>query len=1101
MKLTIVLLTTLMTCAFATGHSQAVTFSGREVPLQQVFTVIENQTGYVVFSNRNILENAKPVTISASNMPLTVFLQAVMKDQPFEFLIEGKTIVLSPKKNFTPASQLLAPPGRDLHGFVHDEKTRAPVRGVTISINGTNKATQTDEKGNFILKGIEGGITITLTCIGFEKKEAKVPESTTTILIALRIATNELDQAVVQAYGITSKRLATGNITRVTGEEIRRQPVMNPMSALQGRVPGLVVTHLSGNASSPIKLQIRGRNSINPNMITEPLYVIDGIPQTVLEAGNITYNSEGVSAGFVQAGVSYTKGQSPFFNINPKDIESIEVLKDADATAIYGSRAANGVILITTRKGQPGRTSFEVSAQQGWVTVARFPKMMSLRDYLDMRYEALRNDGITPTIENAPDLKRWDTTRSTDWVRELLGTGRNTDVSATLSGGDVRTNFRVSAGYTDQVDLNSRSGGNKRGTIHLNLRHTSVNQKLTISIMASYSASKVDAISDPTTGFATAPNAPPIFDEAGKLNYAAYNTSPNTDYFPFDYILRPNIQKTNYLNANLAVSYTLLKGLLVTGSLSYGNMSNTNDLFIPLASNNPLRFSFSQMIAGSTKNTNVAFEPQLNYSRSISKGRVSVMLSATMQTTNTTTGTIIGYGYSNDDLMRDIRNAQQIEVSNTYFDFKYAAASGRINYNWDQKYILNLQARRDGSARFAPGRQFGNFGSVGAAWIATEEAWLQKALPSWISFIKFRGSYGITGSDNVGNYEYMARYGVQQPGSNRPMYTYNGIQPYVSLLPVNQDYHWEEQHMLEGGLNLGFLEDRITAELAVYRKRSGNQLTLLPTPSYTGFESVRANWDAVVQNSGVEASVRVEIIRKKDLRLVAHANISRNTNKLISYPGIEKSPYAASYRVGQSLQLRHFLKLTGVNPLTGDYSFEDYNKDGLITNNSSVFPGTGNDDRYVAYDLNPKYYGGFGTDLTWKSYGLSLQFGYANQIGPPAHIGLSVGGMSNLVLPSDMMSNHWRKPGDIAKYPKFSTVGDNRGAEFVNASFIRLNSVQFSYSMPEKISQKAGLQSCVFSLNISNLFVITNYGMDPEIKSGSFNPVPRTIVGRLSFTL
>lgn len=1100
MKLTLVLLTTLLTCTYATGLSQSVTFSGKEVPLRQVFTVIENQTGYVVFSNREILDAAKPVTIAASNMPITDFLQAVMKDQPFEFLIEGKTIVLSPKK-YLPAPVQIIPPGRDIPGLVYDEKSREPVRGVTIAVNGTNQVTQTDEKGTFLLKGIEGDITITITCIGYEKKVMKITSAFITIITTLNIATSELDQAVVQAYGITSKRLATGNITKVTGDEIRRQPVMNPMVALQGKVPGLEVTQLSGNASSPVKLQIRGRNSINPNMLTEPLYVIDGIPQTVLEAGTYTYNSDGVSAGFAQASLSYTKGQSPFFSINPRDIESIEVLKDGDATAMYGSRAANGVILITTKKAQAGRTSFEVNVQQGVVTIPRYPEMMSLRDYLDMRYEALKNDGITPTIDNAPDLLRWDTTRSTNWIKELLGTGKNTDIAATLSGGDLHTSFRLSGGYTDQTDLNSRSGGNKRGTLHLNLRHTSFDQKLTVSMTSGFSSSKVDAISDPASGFATAPNAPAIFDEAGNLNYAAYNTSPFNNNFMFDYILRPNILKTNTLNSNLVVSYTLLKGLVLSGSLSYQSMNNTNEVFMPLAAIDPQTFGLSTLFSGSTKNSNVAFEPQLNYTRSISKGRLSVMVTGTMQKTHTSTESISAYGFTNDDLMKSINNAMFSTINNTAFDYRYAAVSARIHYNWEQKYILNLQARRDGSSRFAPGKQYGNFGSVGASWIATEEEWLQKALPAWVSFVKFRGSYGITGSDNIGNYEYLPRYATQQPGSSTPMYTYNGVQPYVSILPVNQNYRWEEQHTLEGGLNLGFLEDRINLDMAVYRKRSGNQLTEIPTPYYTGFDLIKANWDAIVQNSGVEASVRVDVIRKKDLRFVAYANISRNVNKLKSYPGIENSPYAARYKVGESLRKQYVLKVTGVDPLTGNYSFEDYNKDGRITTNNSVFPGTEDDDRYVAYDLNPKYFGGFGTELTWKQYALSLHFGYSNHLAPPPYMGLSAGRMANLVLPSDMMGNHWRKPGDMAKYPKFSTNADNRGSEYVNASFIRLNAVNVNYSMPEKLTKKAGLQSCMFSLSVSNLFVITSYGMDPEIKGGSFNPIPRTIVGKLSFTL
>lgn len=1101
MKLTIVLLTTMLTCAAATGLSQSVTFSGKDVPLKQVFTAIEKQTGYVVFSNRNTLDDAKPVSISATKMPLTEFLSAVLKDQPFEFLIEGTTIVLSPKKIVPPPIQLFPPAGRDITGFIFDEKTSAPLRGVTIAVNGTNKATQTDEKGGFILKGMEGDFTITLSSIGYEKKVVKISKNATSIVESMKVATNELDQAVVQAYGITSKRLATGNITRVTGEEIRRQPVMNPMAALQGKVPGMELSYMTPNASSPIKIQIRGRNSINPNAITEPLYVIDGIPQTVLESGIITRNAHGVSQGFVQNGISYTQGQSPFFNINPRDIESIEVLKDADATAIYGSRAANGVILITTKKAQPGRTAFEMNVQQGIVMLPRTPEMLSLREYLDMRYEALKNDGITPTEQNAPDLTVWDTTRSTNWVKELLRTGKNTDVSATLSGGDQRTSFRLGAGYSQMAELNTRSGGNKRGTLHLNLRHTSLNQKMTVSLTTSYAVSKVDAVNDPTDAYTLPPNAPAIYNEVGKLNYAAYNPDPRFDNFKFAYLLQPNIQKTNILNSNLTINYSLFKGLTLTGSFSYQNMHNTNDILRPTAALDPRLSPYSSAIFGDTRNSNLAFEPQLNYTRHIAKGRLSVLVAGTMQKTRSTSEMATGLMFPSDDQMESIGLAQFKDIANTAFDFKYAAISTRINYNWDQKYILNLQARRDGSSRFAPGSQYGNFGSIGASWIATEEEWLQKELPSWVSFIKLRGSYGITGSDNIGNYEYLPRYSTKPAGRSQNMFTYNDIQPYVSIIPVNQEYRWEEQTTLEGGLNLGFLEDRISVDLAIYRKRSGNQLTQLPTPAYSGFTTVRANWAAVVRNQGIEAAIRMELIRKKDLRLSVYANITRNTNKLIDYPGLEFSPFVNRLKVGESLNMRYIKKITGVNPLTGEYSFEDYNKDGRITDNNSVFPGTADDDNYLAYDLTPKYFGGFGTELTWKQYSLSLQFAYANQIGPPAQVGLSAGRMANVILFDDLMANRWRQPGDIAKYPKFTTLGDNRGVEYINTGYIRLNAVQFSYAMPDKLSKKAGLQACNFSLRVSNLFTITRHKLDPSIATGSFNPIPRIIVANLSFTL
>jgi hypothetical protein len=532
-------------------------------------------------------------------------------------------------------------------------------------------------------------------------------------------------------------------------------------------------------------------------------------------------------------------------------------------------------------------------------------------------------------------------------------------------------------------------------------------------------------------------------------------------------------------------------------------MQNTNDILEPFAAEDPrgrIFFKGSAMFSG-TKNNNLAFEPQLNYTRSIAKGRLSVLLAATMQTTSTTTNTVQAADFPNDDQMQSVSQANFTEISNTAFDYKYAALFTRINYNWDQKYILNLQARRDGSSRFAPGSRFGNFGSIGASWIATEEEWLQKLLPSWFSFIKLRSSYGITGSDNVGDYEYLPRYSTSSAGATRRMFTYSDVQAYVSIIPVNQQYRWEALRSLEAGLSLGFMDDRVTLDLSAYDKRSSNQLTQLPTPLYTGFSRVRANWEATVRNQGIEAAVRADIIRKKDLRLTVFGNISRNTNTLIAYPGLENSPFASRLKIGESLNMVYIKKVTGVNPLTGEYSFEDHNKDGQIVENYNVFPGTGNDDRSLAYDLNPKFFGGFGTDLSWKRYSLSLNFAYSNQIGPPAYVGVNPGGMANLILPEDMLANHWRKPGDVVKYAKFSMITDARGTEFVNTSYLRMTAVQFSYAMPEKLTKKAGLQACNFSVRASNIFTITRHKMDPSSRSGSFMPMPTIIVGNLSITL
>lgn len=1103
MKLTALLILLSFFQLRARSIAQTVTFSGKDVPLQKVFSAVEMQTGYFFFYNETLLKGSHPVTLEVANIPLESFLSLLFNDLPLKYSIKKKAIIISGKL-VAPVDQVSTPPGITVSGVVYDEKTGMPVSGANVVVNTSGKATKTDEKGMFVLNGIGENAQITISCIGYEKTTLITGKKDAFHTVLMRIAISELDQAVVQGYGLTSKRLATGNIVKISGEEIRKQPVMNPLMALQGRVPGMIVTPTSGNASSPVKVEIRGRNALNPEFFSEPLYVIDGVPQTVLNVKGAPNYNQGVSSGFIQGGISATKGQSPLFSLNPDDIESIEVLMDGDATAIYGSRAANGVILITTKRARPGKTNFNLRIEQGIVMAPRYPKMLTTQEYLAMRREAFTNDGIIPTAANAPDLTVWDTTRNTDWIRDVLGTGKNTAVSAGLSGGDNKTSFSISSNYVKQVDLFNRSGSNQRATLNIALSHHSPNQKLSVNLKANYGFTKVDAMNDNKSAFTLPPNAPPIYNAKGALNYDDWNAVGMGSQYPFVYLLSPAIAKTNSLTSGLSINYELLKGLTLSADAGYTNMQNTNDFFSPIAAQNPARSPLGSATFGRTRNNSWILEPQLRYTRFIGLGSLTVQVGGSLQTVYTSGLTITASGYTNDELLRSISSAPSQMASEGYSEYKYAAVFARINYNWDSKYILNINARRDGSSRFAPGRQFGNFGSIGASWIASEERWLKDRLPSWFNFIKLRGSYGLTGGDNIGDYQYLSQWSAKQPGNFAPMFKYNGLQPYVPIHAVNQQYHWEEVRNIEGALNLGFLKERANLTLAWYRKRSGNQLTELPTPIYTGFPSVVANWVATVQNSGLDVTLNAMLIKKKDLSLSLSFNLNNNKNKLIAYPGIESSPYATRYKVGQSLDMKYLLKYVGVDPATGLYSFEDYNKDGKVFKNISVVPGTFDDDRFIAINLAPKYAGGFGTDLRYKDFAFSLYFDFINKMGTHPYLSVTPGKMSNLVLPEEVVNNHWRKPGDKADYARYTStflsnnISDSDRA-YMDASFIRLNNIALSYSLPEKLVKKAAMQSCSFSITAQNVFTITRYKMDPEIQNMSFNPIPRVITGTLSF--
>lgn len=1105
--LTILLLTVLQIPI--TVSAQKITYSGKKVPLQKLFKEIKKQTSYVVVFNPKILDSSITATVNAKDQPLEEFMRTILSNTALVYSIVGTTIVVAKKPGtsgtgYAGGGPMFVVAPRDITGNVYDSKTNQPLAFVSILVAGASRGTQTNERGAFTLKKVESSDKITFTFIGYESLTLLAGDLESNASVRMKLATNELDQAVVKAYGVTSKRLNTGSIARVTAEEIERQPVMNPLLALQGRVPGLVMTPTSGNSSSPVKIEIRGRNSIDPLQLTDPLYVIDGIPGNQVNLQGAV--QDGVSYGVEQAGAAYLKGQSPLFAINPRDIESIEILKDADATAIYGSRAANGVILINTKKGRPGKTKLDISYTDGLVMPSRHVKMLTTPEYLAIRREAFKNDGIfNPSVDAAPDLMLWDSTRQTDWQKEILGTGRSNLTSVTLSGGDARNTFRLNGSYDKTVDLMATSGSTQRGAFAFNFRHRSPDEKLTVEAILNYSTTKVDAVTYTSNIYNLPPNAPPIYKEDGKLNFDGWRIGYGViQKFAFGYLLQPILSKTNQFSGNINISYELLPGFTVSARASVGNSLNNNQRLVPSTSLDPLGYALPEAMFGNTKGTNMVLDPQLSYNTMIGRGRLTAQLMGNYQYSTMRGLTNWGMGYTNDNMLHTINNAPvKITVEN-YGENKFVSLRALLNYNWENKYIINLSAARDGSSRFAPGKQFGQFGSIGLGWIASDEIWMRKLLPEWFSFLKFNGSYGITGSDMGQDYRYLSRWSVTDPAEYQmPVWSYGGIQSYLPTQAVNDKYHWQSNKQINLATTMGFWKDRLTLNVEYYMKETSNQLTEIPTAIITGFTSVIGNWDARVRNSGLEGSLTFKLIEKKDLNVNLGFNISANRNKLVSYPGIENSPYATQFKVGKSLSTEYLLHLIGVDPLTGEYAFYDYNKDGVSKINLNRVAGTGDDDRYIERDRNPTFYGGFIPSVYYKNFNFRMTFQFRKQYGLNALAGEAVGRMVNMFLPGELIKNHWQKPGDNKLYQRYTTSGGTNiytsDGSFTDASFVRLTNASVSYSFADKLLKKTGMKGCMISIDAQNLFFISRYkGLDPEIQNLSNVPNPRVITTNLT---
>jgi TonB-linked SusC/RagA family outer membrane protein len=1067
----------------ASGVAQKISFTGENVPLTKVFNAIEDQLGFGVLMPHKLLESSKLVTVKIKDGTLDDLLQKCFEFQPWKvsYTVTGHTIYIS---QVYPSSDQTKdiPPGKNVKvtGSVFNESGQ-PLSGANVTIKETQKGTITNAKGEFDLGWVPSGSTVIVSFVGYAPEVLKINEETSA-KIYLKQAKNELDRAVVQAYGLTTQRLNTGDIAVVTSDQIERQPVTNPLQALEGQVPGLVVQQTSGYASAPFKVEIRGRNSIS-DLPSEPLYIIDGVPLTILTTNNDNYESG--SSGFLQNGLGGpASGQSPFFSINPSDIESISVLKDADATAIYGSRGANGVIIITTKKGRPGKAKLDITFRQGISKVTSYYQMLNTQQYLEVRREAFKNDGIVPDAGSAPDLQIWDTTRYTDWQKVLWGgLGQNSNATVSLSGGNVQSTFRLSGSYDRETSILSYSGADQRASVQFNLSHKSLDQKLSLSFTSIYSYAQSNMIE--VGGSVTLPpDAPAIWNSEGALNYAGWQ--PNSDLFSFGNLLQPYTAKTSFLNSQLNIGYELLKGLSLSANLGYSTNYTSQISLEPIISQDPSTNPKGSSQFGNNTGSRTIVEPQIEYKGLVSKGKFDGLIGATLQNVTQSGNRIIGTGYTDDNLLESISNAPVKNAENVAAQYKYAAIFGRINYNWEDKYIVNITARRDGSSRFGPGKQFGEFGAVGGAWIFTEESWLKDHF-KFLDFGKLRGSYGITGNDLIGDYQYLTQW------SASGTFTYNGSATYVPLLHANPNLHWEVNKKLEGAVDLGFFKDRVNLEAAWYRNLCGDQLVSMVLPGITGFTSVTANFPALVQNTGLEGTLKVKFVDAKDFTWLFNFDIGVNRNKLAAFPNILNSPYAYSLFVGQPLNINNLLICTGVDPQTGQYTFKDKNHDGQITANYGP-----TDDLYPI-NLSVKMDGGFGTDLQYKSWQLNLFFHFVSQEAPAAIFASVPGGFSNQ---SVQILNRWQYPGDVAKYARYTTGGVQTDYDFStsngtlsNASYVRLQNASLSFDLSKVIDKRIGLRACKIYVRGQNLFVLTSYnGLDPETHNFGLMPPAKIVI-------
>jgi TonB-linked SusC/RagA family outer membrane protein len=960
-------------------------------------------------------------------------------------------------------------------GTVSDAQGVLP--GVNVQVKNKSVGTFTTDVGTFQITASPEDILL-FSAVGYTSVAIGVGTQTV-IDVTLLEDTTALQEVLVNAgyYKVKDKE-RTGSIAKITAKDIENQPVTNFLATMQGRMAGVHITQQSGMAGTGFNIQIRGQNSVRRDGNT-PLYIIDGVP----------FSSDAI--GNRNSMASFSVPNNPLSSINPSDIESLEVLKDADATAIYGSRGANGVVLITTKRGKAGKTQFTASTSQGFGSVAHWMPMMNTEQYLAMRAEGFANDGITEYPASAYDINgTWDQSRYTNWQKELMGgtsTFKNANVSA--SGGSEQTQFLVSGTYGSEGTVLPGDFGYSRISVRPSINHTSKDQRFKISFTGGYNLQQND---QPSTdliveAWRLAPNAPALYDEEGNLNW-----EDGTFQNPLALLKGLSKSNTRNLVANTTLSYSIFKNLDFKTSLGYTDLTHHESSTYPSTMYDPaqeITSALSRITYTDSDAQSWTVEPQLNWKASWNALKVAVLVGGTFQQQRNNSLTIAASGFSSNSLLYNPTAATNLLLSR--FDaseYKYQSFFGRANFNWQEKYILNLTGRRDGSSRFGAHKRFGLFGAVGGAWIFSKEKPLENS--KVLSFGKLRASYGTTGNDQIGNYQYLNSY-TSVSGN------YNGITGLQPSRLYNPDFGWESNTKLEMALETGFLNDRIFLTAAWYRNRSSNQLVGVPLPGTTGFTEIQSNLAAEVENKGIELTLETVNFKTKNFRWTTSLNVSRAQNTLLSFPNLESSTYKNTYIIGAPLNIVRLYHYTGVDPQTGIYTFEDVNGDGMLTDL---------EDKQTVRDLNPSYFGGIHNQLVYKNWQLDflLQFVKQQNYNLPRTLGIS-GTMANQ---STAVLEHWQQVGDTGPTQLY-TSGLNGDAEnalyrygasdagITDTSFLRLKNVALHYTIPEQWMRNV---SCKLSLEGQNLLTFTPYkGDDPEFAGIGNLPPLRVLTAGVQF--
>ena len=960
----------------------------------------------------------------------------------------------------------------NVQGTVKDAVGGVP--GASVIVKGTTNGTIADIDGKFSIKAPAGAV-LEVSCIGYVTVEVPAGNGQTPLTIVLKEDTELLEEVVVVGYGTIKKSDLTGAVAAVNSDKIKDSPAANVGQALQGKVAGVQIID-SGSPGSNVNIKVRGLGSINN---CDPLVVIDGVPTDL-----------GLNA------------------INTEDIERIDVLKDASATAIYGSRGANGVVMVTTKRGKSGDGKISVNANFSLQTPTNVPQMLNAAQYAQLSNEMMANSGrnVNPDWADPASLGA-----GTNWLGELLGTGKLQKYNVSYSGGNDKTNYYVSGGFLDQTGV-VRNVGYRRFTFQSN-SDTQVRKWLKMSTNVTFST---DTKSSGSYSIGDTMNALPVFavkDADGEW------TGPEGNAEWYGSVRNPigttevNKSETKGYNilANISAEVTFTKWLKFKSTFGYDAKFWYTDSFTPKYAWKPIQVEVSKRYRSNNKSFTNLWDNYFLFDHTFAKKHHLSMMAGTSAQWNSydyMSGEKSGFLF---DSVNQMDNGQEVEyINGSKSEWSLMSLMARANYSYDDRYLITATIRRDGSSRFGRNNRWGTFPSVSAAWRPSKESWFPQS--EIVNDLKVRAGYGVTGSQaSVSNYGYLATYetGVYSFG------TAGTEQPSLySASLANPSIHWEEVAQSNIGIDLAMFNSRVQFSIDGYIKNTRDMLVKASIPITSGFEDTTTTYANAgkVRNQGVEMQLHTVNIAG-ELNWETDFSATYNTNKIIDlnsavpyYINQVNNSYLTMLQKGYPINVFYGYVTDGLfqnqsevdnhafqpGAAPGDIRYRDLNNDGVINES----------DRTVIGNPNPTWLFSMNNTVEWKGLELSvyLQGVAGNSIYNANNIENT--GMAAAMNQTVAVLDRWTGEGTSNFMPRAVYGDPNQNCRvsdrFIeNGSYLRVKNIMLAYSFPSKMLQKINVHGLRLALICENVATISKYsGFDPEVSINGIDssryPIPRT---------